>query len=521
MCLPERVASHILMHVMVPALLDALWWYQIDAGVRAAPFRILSLPPELICHVLGLAADEPHLLSVDQVRRICRYVINARAMAGMSAALADGVEDRVRAEWLARGGMWWSAGDRTSPSTLPAVFFDPATDDNPLAPLLSLPEHSDNVRVKLGGMQRVRGLGGLAHPVLTIEWEWDDNEDRRVHAALNASRIAGMVLLYADSGETLFNFLDALAVPTLRHLDLRPWPDALADAGDMIYVSKLLTYLRIGRARLHTLVVPRHRKLVRYLALVLVQPAAGFTLENVCAGMCELVRAYPNDPEEVEWPAPSTYPLECFCEVTPTPSGEPVHIHLRTISQVMRRNAGLNARARAAALRMLVVGRVLFHASLACEDDSEADEDEEMAATTASSSASPRHAADSDDEPPHKRSKATHAPTPDAVSPSRLGELLLSLPAEVLEIVVSHTAPDDALTDEQRLRVLAHARDRRDLARVAATFAAVRRHRPESERRARDEWLANGGVGWDIRTTKQRKPDRLVIDNVFALRHED
>lgn len=110
MCLPERVASHILMHVMVPALLDALWWYQIDAGVRAAPFRILSLPPELICHILGLAADEPHLLSVDQVRRICRYVINARAMAGLSTALSDGVEDRVRAEWLVRGGMWWTAG---------------------------------------------------------------------------------------------------------------------------------------------------------------------------------------------------------------------------------------------------------------------------------------------------------------------------------------------------------------------------------------------------------------------------
>ncbi|KAL1411987.1 hypothetical protein Q8F55_002982 [Vanrija albida] len=110
MCLPERVASHILMHVMVPALLDALWWYQIDAGVRASPFRVLSLPPEVLCRVLALVADEPALLSPEQVRRICRYVLNARATAGVAAALAEGPEERVRAEWLVRGGMWWGAG---------------------------------------------------------------------------------------------------------------------------------------------------------------------------------------------------------------------------------------------------------------------------------------------------------------------------------------------------------------------------------------------------------------------------
>lgn len=352
-----------------------------------------------------------------------------------------------------------------------------------------------------------------------------------MHAALNASRIAGMVLLSADSGETLLSLLDALSIPTLRHLDLRPWPDALHDTADILYISKLLTYLRIGRAKLRTLVLPADPKLVRFLALVLANPAAGFTLENVCVGVCEWVRLHPANTtpaEETDAPPPSGYPLHCLCEVIVSYRADEVeHTHVATIAEIMRRNAGLNARARAAALRMLVVGRVLFHAELASDDDNAEMSEEEEApapATTMASSAAPLPAAKNDDGPPPKRSKATHEPavasTPDPVSPSRLGELLLRLPAEVLELVVSHTAPENALTHEQRLRILAHARDRRDLSRVAATFAAVRRHRPENEMRARDEWLANGGVGWDIRA-KAREPDRLVMDNIFALRHED
>ncbi|KAL1411988.1 hypothetical protein Q8F55_002983 [Vanrija albida] len=131
-------------------------------------------------------------------------------------------------------------------SSLSRVFFDPATEDNPLAPVLSLPEHNEDISVVVHRPERVRGLGGLAHPFVTIEWDKPDDR-RQVYAALNASLIAGMVLADFDAAETLFDLLDALAIPTLQYLDAQIRTDELAlilpdeEDGAFTFACKLLS----------------------------------------------------------------------------------------------------------------------------------------------------------------------------------------------------------------------------------------------------------------------------------------
>ncbi|WOO81858.1 uncharacterized protein LOC62_04G005374 [Vanrija pseudolonga] len=115
---------------------------------------------------------------------------------------------------------------------------------------------------------------------------------------------------------------------------------------------------------------------------------------------------------------------------------------------VLSRNAQLTARVRRAAVRELVLARVLFHA----------------------------------------RPTETQKPS------------IAALPHElVAKIVVAASDDSGALTPAQRTRVWRQAADRESSAAIAAAMAAASDHAA-----AMDEWLANGGFVWERGTREGR-----------------